>query len=135
MPQSDVPQSDPPVPGDKRSAERVEVSWAVDCDADDTFLFAYITNISEMGIFVRTEEPLTVGTIVKLRFAPRSSDEPFVMLGRVQWLNRVSAFGENLNPGMGIMFIDLQREERERLVAAIRTIAYLRGSPSDHGSN
>jgi type IV pilus assembly protein PilZ len=133
--QSDMPKSDPPVPDEKRSSERVEVSWAVDCDADDTFLFAYITNISEMGIFVRTEEPLTAGTIVKLRFAPRGMGEPFVMLGRVQWINRVSAFGENLNPGMGLMFIDLQREERERLVAAIRTIAYLRGSPSDHGSN
>ncbi len=134
MPRSDVPQSEPPVPEEKRSVERLEVAWAVDCDAEDTFLFAYITNISAMGIFVRTEEPLLVGTIVKLRFAP-TGDNPFVMVGRVQWLNRVAIFGENINPGMGIMFVDLQRDERERLVAAIRTIAYLRGNPSQHHSN
>jgi len=122
------------MPEEKRSAERVEVAWAVDCDAEDTFLFAYITNISSMGIFVRTEEPLLVGTAVKLRFAP-AGDSPFVMSGRVQWLNQVTLFGESINPGMGIMFIDLKRDERERLVAAIRTIAYLRGNPSQHHSN
>lgn len=109
--------------------------WDVDCETEDTFLFASITNISEMGIFVRTNDPLPVGTTMTLRFAPRAPDTPFTMQGRVEWLNRLSAFGDNLNPGMGIKFIDLQREERERLVSAIRTIAYLRGDPTDLNRN
>lgn len=109
--------------------------WDVDCDTEDTFLFASLTNISEMGIFVRTNDPLPVGTTMTLRFAPRPPDTPFTMEGRVEWLNRLSVFGDNLNPGMGIMFIDLQREERERLVSAIRTIAYLRGDPTDLNRN
>jgi type IV pilus assembly protein PilZ len=126
-------REDPPASGDKRSAERVEVQWSVDCETEETFLFAAITNISALGIFVRTEEPLAVGTIVRLRFAPQRSSEhgtePFVMRGRVQWVNRMRAFGHNINPGMGIMFLDITPEARERLVDVIHTIAYLDHNP------
>ncbi len=118
--------SEPPT--EQRVSERADVTWAVDCETEDTFLFASINNISEMGIFVRTDQPLAVGTLVTLSFAPHR-DAAFTMRGRVQWLNRVSAFGDNINPGMGIMFVDMGRDDRERLVAAIRTIAYLRGDP------
>src|ERR1700690_1992503 len=55
---------------DRRGGERLDVLWSVDCETEDTFLYAAITNISEMGIFVRTTEPLAVGTSVILRFAP-----------------------------------------------------------------
>ena len=127
--------SEPPAPEDKRSAERFDVDWAVDCETEDTFLFASLTNISELGIFVRTDQPLAIGTVLRLSFAPRGNIEPFTMLGRVQWVNAVSLFGENLNPGMGVMFLDMQADDRERLVAAIRTIAYLRGDPTEKNRN
>ena len=130
-----MPPSEPPPVGEKRESERFGVAWAVDCETEDTFLFAAITNVSQMGIFVRTDDPLPVGTVVSLRFAPSSDVPPFVLQGRVQWINRVSLFGENLNPGMGIMFIDLDRTDRERLVQAIRTIAYLRGDPLASSAN
>ena len=39
-------------------------------ETEDTFLYACITNISAMGIFVRTDTPLPVGTRLTLRFAP-----------------------------------------------------------------
>ncbi len=55
---------------DRRRADRVDVTWSVDCEAEDTFLYASIANISAMGIFVRTELPLEPGTAVQLRFAP-----------------------------------------------------------------
>src|SRR4051812_15908925 len=59
------------VPGSsRRSEERFDVAWAVDCSSDDTFLYAYITNVSAMGLFVKTEAPLAVGTHVVLCFAP-----------------------------------------------------------------
>ena len=43
---------------ERRSAERIDVTWSVDCETDDTFLYASIANISELGIFVMTREPL-----------------------------------------------------------------------------
>ena len=60
--------SDPPV-SERRIYERVDVEWSVDCETEETFLYASITNISEMGIFVATHDPLEVGTRLTLRFA------------------------------------------------------------------
>ena len=111
--------------GDRRTFDRYEVEWAVDCELSDTFLFASITNISAMGIFVRTTEPLSPGTRLCLTFAPPGSDA-FKLEGVVAWVNPVRPDGDNPNPGMGIRFVDLKLEERERLVDVIRTIAYLR---------
>lgn len=110
---------------DRRTFDRYDVEWAVDCVASDTFLFASITNISAMGIFVRTTEPLATGTRLLLTFAPPGA-ESFQLEGVVAWINSLRADGDNPNPGMGIRFINLKPEERERLVEVIRTIAYLR---------
>jgi type IV pilus assembly protein PilZ len=115
---------------EKRAAQRVPVMLSVDCEAEETFLYAAITNISELGIFIRTTEPLPVGSELTLRFAPQAGEAAFVMTGRVQWINKVRTFGENLNPGMGVMFVNLTPEDRERLVAVIHTIAYLRSDPT-----
>ena len=43
---------------DRRTSERIDVTWSVDCETEDTFLYASIANISEIGIFVSTREPL-----------------------------------------------------------------------------
>jgi type IV pilus assembly protein PilZ len=110
---------------DRRSYDRFDVEWSVDCVADDTFLYASIANISEMGIFVRTTDPKVEGTKVVLAFAP-PGHEPFKLDGEVAWVNRVRPGGDNPNPGMGVRFVTLSAEERERLVEVIRTIAYVR---------
>ena len=109
---------------DRRSADRYPVTWSVDCVAEDTFLYASITNISAMGIFVRTMDPLALGTEISLSFAPPES-EPFTLKGIVQWINPVRENGDNPNPGMGIKFMELQASDRERLVQVIRAIAYV----------
>lgn len=110
---------------ERRAHDRHDVEWAVDCEASDTFLYAAITNISEMGIFVMTREPLAVGTALRLAFAP-PGQAPFALAGEVAWVNHVRADGDNPNPGMGVRFVDLRPEDRERIVEAIRTIAYVR---------
>jgi type IV pilus assembly protein PilZ len=121
------PSEHPPA-SDRRVAERVDVIWSVDCETEDTFLYANITNISEVGIFVRTDEPLEVGTRLTLRFGPPGTREAFVLTGQVQWVNAVRMLADNPNPGMGIRFINLTPEARERLVDMVRTIAYVRNT-------
>lgn len=111
-----------------RKSDRVHVSWEVDCVTDDTFLYASIRNISALGIFVATREPLEVGTRLTLRFAPPECSAPFTLAGIVQWINPVRVLSETRNAGMGIAFVDLTPEDRERLVESIRTIAYVRES-------
>jgi type IV pilus assembly protein PilZ len=113
----------------RRTADRFEVTWSVDCEAADTFLYASITNISQFGIFVRTMEPLSIGTHCQLRFSPPGMG-PFALAGQVQWVNPIRALGDNPNPGMGVRFTDLTHDDRERLVEVIRTIAYVRDASS-----
>ena len=119
------PSERPPV-SNRRGSDRIEVTWSVDCESRETFLYASIANISEFGIFVRTQEPLEVGTRLTLNFTPPGSDEPFVLHGQVQWVNAVRMLADNPNPGMGIRFVDLTSEARSRLIDTVRTIAYVR---------
>ena len=111
---------------ERRSSERYDVTWSVDCETEETFLYAAITNISELGIFVRTTDPLPIGTSLTLRFVPPNSGDSFVLEGTVQWINLVRPLHDNPNPGMGVRFVRITAAERERLVETIRTIAYLR---------
>jgi len=106
----------------------------VDCETPDTFLYASITNISALGIFVQTRDPLPVGTRMTLRFAPPAA-EPFTLHGLVQWVNTFRPGGDNPNPGMGIRFTDLSGNDRERLIDIIRTIAYVRDEAPPERSN
>ena len=110
---------------DRRSHDRFDVEWSVDCVADDTFLFASIANISAMGIFVKTTDPLPIGTRLVLSFSPPGY-EPFKLEGAVAWINPLRPNGDNPNPGIGVRFVNLLPDDRERLVEVIRTIAYVR---------
>ncbi len=118
-------EGEPDAEGDRRGADRFPVTWSVDCETEDTFLYAAITNISALGIFVRTEAPLAAGTRLRLRFDPAPHRAaPLDIEGRVQWIN--PARPGCPNPGMGVRFVGLTLELRERIVEIIRTIAYLR---------
>src|SRR4051794_923012 len=100
---------------DNRRADRFTVAWSVDCETEETFLYASIRNVSELGIFVATREPLMIGTRVTLRFSP-DVEQTFVLSGVVQWINPIRLLADNRNPGMGIRFVELTPEDRERLV-------------------
>jgi uncharacterized protein (TIGR02266 family) len=115
---------------ERRRAVRVLVDLEVDYASEDNYLFAYITDISTTGIFVRTTTPETPGTHLNLRFSPpslRAHDErPFELEGEVIWWNPYRpGQPDNLHPGMGIRFLGLDAEERELLVELVRRIAYL----------
>jgi len=111
---------------DRRQLARILVDLEVDYRCDDTFLFAYITDISAMGIFVQTNQPEPAGTRINLRFTPPGLDETLELEGEVIWINPYRPGDrENLNPGMGIRFLDLTPAHRERLTELVKTIAYL----------
>jgi hypothetical protein len=70
-------------------------------DSFDQFIQEYVTNISKTGVFIRTNEPLPVGSIVDLRFS-------VVMDG----VETIEGEGEVVRvasdpPGMGVVFRSL----------------------------
>ena len=109
---------------ERRLSPRYDVTWAVDCTDGETFLFASISNISALGIFITTRNPPAAGTIVTLRFTP-PGEEPLELQGEVTWINPWHDDGENINPGFGVRFTQLTPDIRERLVNLVHAIAYL----------
>ena len=51
---------------EKRSGERVTINK--EFESFDAFIQEYVTNISRTGVFIKTQQPLAVGTRVNLRF-------------------------------------------------------------------
>lgn len=113
---------------DRRREPRLPVNFEVDYTSDATFLFAYITDISSLGIFVKTDNPLPIGSEIQLRFAPNTpglEDSKLLELdGEVMWRNEQSA---DADTGMGIRFTDVGEKTRGRLLDLVRRIAYLAG--------
>jgi type IV pilus assembly protein PilZ len=113
-------------PSDRRTAPRVLVDLEVDYASEDNYLFAYITDISETGIFVRTTSPEQPGTRLNLRFRPDGSSVQIEVEGEVIWVNPYRPGApDNLHPGMGIRFYELDDELRDRLLELVRRFAYL----------
>ena len=122
-------------PSNRRSEARHPVHLEVDCSSSgtgDTFLYAFITDISSMGIFIRTDAPLPVGTMLELGFSPPANPdgiEPaprrLELTGEVMWNTRSDDSGA---PGMGVRFHHTSPKTRQRLLEIVRAIAYLDGS-------
>jgi type IV pilus assembly protein PilZ len=117
---------------ERRAVPRVPVDLEVDYGCDDTFLFAYIADISILGIFVRTNRPAPPGTRLTLRFNPPGTS-PLLVKGEVIWINPFRPAEENPNPGMGIRFVSLSARQRDAIGHLVRTFAYLDDDHLPHG--
>lgn len=80
----------------------------------DAFVHEYVANVSRTGAFIRSKDPLPVGTEVDLRFT--------VIMDEVQTIEgkgRVVRVQDN-PPGMGVVFTELNRYS-EALLASLLT--------------
>lgn len=111
---------------ERRNSPRVLVDLEVDYQSEDNFLFAYITDISTTGIFIKTITPEPRGTELNLRFVPEGEEAPIELEGEVIWINELRPEDrDNLSPGMGVRFLRLDDEMKQRLYDLVRRIAYL----------
>lgn len=114
---------------ERRREPRYPTQIDVDVSAAGTFLFAQITDISSMGIFVQAELLHPPGTRLTLRFAPPAEvyeqlsepDQPFEAEGEVMWITDDDG---GHPPGMGVRFVALPEAQRLRLLELITAIAY-----------
>lgn len=84
---------------EKRAGGRLTINK--EFDSFDQFIKEYVTNISETGVFIKTSDPLPIGTKVDLRFTVIMEDiETIEGVGEVV---RVEADP----PGMGVVFKEL----------------------------
>jgi molecular chaperone DnaK len=109
---------------EKRSAPRIaaELRIRLAYGSVDDFIERYALNVSRGGIFVRTLEPLPVGTEVTLDVSLASGDHVITGKGVVRWTTPPSAPGEPRNePGMGVKFLELSSESRALVELVVAT--------------
>ena len=97
----------------QRTADRITINK--EFDSLDAFVSEYVTNVSRSGAFIRSREPLPVGTKVNLKFT--------VLMDGVE---TVEGIGEVVRvhddpPGMGVVFTELGQTSQaiiERMLVA-----------------
>ncbi|MBN2342085.1 MAG: PilZ domain-containing protein [Deltaproteobacteria bacterium] len=109
-------------PDERRREKRHNIKLSVNYTHGDTYLYSKSSNLSEMGIFLVSDTPLSAGTIIQLRFDTPHGSNPIDVSGEVVWIDP----GSSTSPGgMGIRFIDPEPETKARIRTIIRTIAYI----------
>lgn len=99
----------------RRQSDRVVVNH--EFRSIEEFITEYVSDISQTGIFIRTDDPLPPGTKVDLRFTV--IDEDFETVEGIGEVTRVVPPGSKEAPGMGVVFVELTKSSQtliERLL-------------------
>ena len=99
----------------RRHAKRVSINR--EFSAMDESIGEYVTDVSRTGIFIRTENPLPIGTYVELNFSV--IDDDIYVLEGVGKVMRVALPKDSNKPGMGLVFLDLTPESQKVLNALV----------------
>ena len=81
----------------ERKDERVTINK--EFESFDAFVSEYVSNVSRSGVFVRSAQPLPVGTTVNLRFT--------VLMDGIETVEGVGEVVRVHEDGMGVAFTEL----------------------------
>ena len=70
----------------------------------EQFIERYAVDVSQGGIFIRTKEPLPVGTTMRFEFQLRDESPLITGEGTVVWIREQNAGVTGVAPGMGVRF-------------------------------
>ena len=97
----------------RRKTERVEAGFVIQikCDTFDQFLEEHAVNISQGGLFIRTTQAYTVGTLLHFQFTSMDQGELIDGLGRVVHVNE----DPSGHHGIGLEFLNLSEQSEEMI--------------------
>src|SRR6266540_59970 len=98
---------------DARGATNLRIKFR---SADlDEFIERYAVDVSKGGIFIRTREPLSVGSRLNLDFQLLEAAPLLQGEGTVVWIRQPDASRTEVTPGMGVRFDKLTADSQTRL--------------------
>jgi len=100
---------------DTRKDKRAPVSLKVRFKSAtvDEFVEHYSNDVSHGGLFIKSKQPMAVGTLLKFELQLKDESKLIQGVGRVVWKREASDAGGDANPaGMGIKFIKMDPESR-----------------------
>lgn len=103
---------------ERRENRRLPIRVLVEYECMEDFLVDYTANISIGGMFIKTDNPLEVGTRFRLRFQLPDMSRPIDTIAEVRWHLPPEDAGP-MAAGMGIVFEELTDGDRthvERLL-------------------
>jgi len=107
-------------PADRRNELRVPITLKVSYSTPKEFVDNYLYNLSLGGLFVKTNELLTKGEKSSLKIFLPDKEKELEVEGEVAWVRGEEATAEGkLSAGMGLKFIDLSKEARERIIRVL----------------
>jgi uncharacterized protein (TIGR02266 family) len=81
----------------------------------DQFIERYSVDVSRGGIFIRTKEPLPVGTQLRFEFQLQDASSLIAGDGTVVWIREHDPARQGVAPGMGVRFDKLAAESQRVL--------------------
>jgi uncharacterized protein (TIGR02266 family) len=93
---------------------RIDVRRAINHEFSsvDEFIMEYVCNLSRSGVFIKSDDPLPVGTQVNLSFTVIFEDLVTIE-GVGEVVRRVEPGVPGQVPGMGVVFVELTQVSRE----------------------
>src|SRR3954469_11228633 len=89
-----------------RQGKRTPVTLKIKFKSEtlEQFIERYAVDVSQGGIFIRTKEPLAVGTQMKFEFQLRDASPLIAGEGTVVWTRENDPSRPAIAPGMGVRF-------------------------------
>src|SRR3954470_13439198 len=93
-----------------RQGKRTPVTLKIKFKSEtlEQFIERYAVDVSKGGIFIRTKEPLAVGTQMRFEFQLQDASSLIAGEGTVVWIRELDLTRANVTPGMGVRFDKLQ---------------------------
>ena len=97
----------------QRKYPRKGYKLKIGLNTQHNFYTGFTGNISEGGVFIATEAPLEIGSVVSLSFKLPNAPNEINVDGEVRWIKERSATDRHTSPGMGIHFINLDNKSKK----------------------
>jgi uncharacterized protein (TIGR02266 family) len=98
---------------EKRVHPRVKSDLELTVRHAETFHWTSLRNLSGGGVFVQTDTPQKVGSIVSMQLTLPVDGETMDIQGRVIWIGQA---GGTDAPGMGIEFTSISQEHQQKII-------------------
>ncbi len=99
---------------DRRKSKRAVTKIEILFKELASFIKVYMLDVSNGGVFIKTDTPLPLDTPVFLRLKLPGDDEYLEIQGRVVW-NNPTRRKNSFPRGMGIQFIEMSDQHAERI--------------------
>ncbi|NOY94709.1 MAG: TIGR02266 family protein [Deltaproteobacteria bacterium] len=108
----------------RRIEPRAPISLKVEYKRLNSFFADYTRNISRGGTFIRTQNPLPIGTSFIFELRVPKLEDALRIQGKVQWTvsEQEAAAQDDTDAGMGIGFVYGSEAERERVERIVDTL-------------